>query len=78
MVMQLLIDPIRWQSMPGSLAQVSVGNKNNIWGVDTKDGIFKFDGRKWQQVDENLVQVSVGNDGSVWGVAEKPPSTKKQ
>jgi len=60
-----------WKRYPGRLTQISVGDKNNIWGVNAADDIFKWDGKTWQKIAGKLKMVSVGNDGEVWGSTDK-------
>lgn len=52
------------------LSQVSVGNRNAVWGVDSRDDVWKWGGGdQWDRVgDSHLKQISVGNDGTVVGV----------
>jgi len=37
-----------WNQMPGSFKQVSVGSKKHVWGVDSKDCIYKWKKGTWQ------------------------------
>ena len=50
----------------GSLEQLDVGAE--IWGVDSDDYIYRWNGSGWTQVPGRLKHVSVGPDGDVWGV----------
>ena len=34
---------------PGQLKQVSVGNSTAVWGVNSADKIFRWDGQAWDQ-----------------------------
>lgn len=58
----------RISQVDGKLRQISVGNADNVWGVNAANQIFRWDGRTWIQVPGVLKQVSVGSDGSVWGL----------
>ncbi|HBE81562.1 MAG TPA: hemopexin repeat-containing protein [Pyrinomonadaceae bacterium] len=54
--------------VPGKLKQISVGNAENVWGVNAGGEIYRWNGTTWIKVPGVLKQVSVGSDGSVWGV----------
>lgn len=58
-----------WRSVPGQMAQVSVGGPSAVWAVDPSDRIFRWTGSGWTQYPGLLKQISVGHDGTtVWGV----------
>ncbi len=57
-----------WQVIDGGLKQISVGGASHIWGVNSGDAIFRWNGSGWQGIDGRLKNVSVGADGTVWGV----------
>lgn len=56
-----------WNQMPGSFKQVSVGSKKHVWGVDSKDCIYKWKKGTWQRVTVSEVSqhISVASDGSI-------------
>ena len=56
-----------WVRIPGGLKQVSVSDKDHVWGVNSGDHIYRRTGDSWQQVSGRLKVVSVGQSG-VWGV----------
>ena len=49
------------------MKQVSVSDKDHVWGVNNGDYIYRRTGNSWQQVSGRLKVVSVGQSG-VWGV----------
>ena len=59
-----------WQQLDDApkLAQVSVRNASEAWGLGKSDEIFRWNGSAWSQVDGRLTSISVAADGSVWGV----------
>ena len=48
-------------------SQISVSDKDHVWGVNSGDYIYRRTGDSWQQVSGRLKVVSVGQSG-VWGV----------
>ena len=58
-----------FETVRGSLKQISVGDADNIWGVSSGDNIYQWTGSDWTQVRGSLKYISVGSDGSVWGVS---------
>ena len=50
--------------------QVSVGNREAIWGIGADNRIRRWNGVKWEPLRccQELEQISVGFDGTVWGV----------
>ncbi|CAB4424458.1 unnamed protein product [Rhizophagus irregularis] len=58
----------KWMRIDGFLKQISVGDENNVWGVNSKDEVFYRRNNIWVQAPGNLSQVSVGADGTCWGV----------
>jgi virginiamycin B lyase len=60
-----------WQTVIGTLTNVSVGSASKIWGVNSDKQIFKFRGA-WTLVPAaqsgGLTQVSAASDGTVWGL----------
>jgi len=61
-----------WDKRRGKLKQISVGNREHIWGVNAHDKIYKWNGtdHRWMQKTPNssLRPISVGSDGEVWGI----------
>ncbi|CAG8758143.1 25879_t:CDS:2, partial [Gigaspora rosea] len=61
-----------WVKVDGALVQISVGDKNHVWGVSRQNEIFyRTNGDingTWVRVAGALKQVSVAADGTVWGV----------
>lgn len=57
-----------WQRMPGWLKHVSVAGDGAVWGVNSADDIFRWNGSGWVQVAGKLKQISVGSSSAVWGV----------
>ena len=53
------------------MTQVSVGNANNIWGVNAYGQVFQYNpaSNSWNEIpNATLNQVWVTFDGAVWGV----------
>lgn len=58
-----------WTRIPGALKQVSVGFGGEVWGVNSSDMIYRYNGNNtWTQIAGRLKHVSVGQNGVVWGV----------
>jgi hypothetical protein len=58
-----------WTSISGALEWVSVGQDGTVWGVNSNDDIFRYQGNDtWQPISGKLKQISVGNANNVWGV----------
>jgi len=57
-----------WTQKPGALKWVSVGQDGTVWGVNSSDNIYRWNGTTWQQIPGALKQISVGNATNVWGV----------
>jgi hypothetical protein len=53
-----------WQLVGRNVAQVAVGNKNNVWIVDRQQRIFRKFGGGWTPVPGQLTRVAVSGDGS--------------
>jgi len=62
-----------WQQIGGRLYQISVGTKNEIWGISPGDSVWKYElqARRWRRMPGYLRFVSVGEDGEVWGINRK-------
>lgn len=58
-----------WYLKPGALKQVSVGDQNNIWGINSDDQIYRWNGSDWTNITPGgrLNQISAASDGTVWG-----------
>jgi hypothetical protein len=84
-IYRYLGSPNKFTGMPGSLVQISVGDANNIWGVNAHDMIFKWAGRDWQRVNGGLTRVAVSaggtrvvgisRDGRIWAYNGGDPWT---
>lgn len=58
-----------WTRISGALKSVDVGNDGTVWGANSSDKIFRYNGNNtWTQIPGALKQVSVGNSTNVWGV----------
>lgn len=58
-----------WMRISGALKQVSVGFGGEVWGVNSADMIYRYNGNNsWTQIPGRLKHVSVGQNGVVWGV----------
>jgi hypothetical protein len=63
-----------WTPVPGTLAQISVGDASLVWGLNASGVIFRaaFTAGNptptWQHIQGSLKWISVAGDGSVFGV----------
>jgi hypothetical protein len=60
-----------WWSIPGQMAQVSVGGPSSVWALNSSNQIFRWTGSSWTQVPGfpgSPKQISAGHDGWTWGV----------
>ena len=58
-----------WQKIAGSnFASISAGIDGALWGVDTAQGIWSFDGSAWQPVPGKMQKVSVGSSQYIAGL----------
>lgn len=59
------------EQIPGTLHHISVGNANDVWGVNASNMVYRWSNqsKSWTRIPGSLKQVSVGGDGAVWGVA---------
>lgn len=62
------IESFRWNRTTGLLKQVSIGDDESVWGVNTNDNIYRWNGRSWDKMPGLLKHVSVGRGNTVWGV----------
>jgi hypothetical protein len=53
-----------WQLAGRNVAQVAVGNKNNVWIVDKQQRVFRKSDNTWAPVPGQLTRVAVSGDGS--------------
>ena len=60
--------PPAWTLIPGQLKHVSVGSDGDVWGVNSEDFIFRWNGNSWNNVNGRLKQIAVGNAQNIWGV----------
>jgi hypothetical protein len=57
---------------PGAtLKQISVGNADAIWGLDTAGFPWKWNGAAWSKKPGTVASISVASDGTLW--ATNPP-----
>ncbi len=64
----------RWEQVDSTirLAQISVGNSYNVWGVDPQKNVYRWQPNGWEAVaGQSLVQVAVGTDGTVVGISDQ-------
>ena len=61
----------RWQRVPGALMRIDVDSKGNAWGLNDKNDIYRFDGRKWVRVHGKSADLGIGGNGTVWGIASQ-------
>lgn len=66
-----LVKILTWQSVPGSLKQVSVACDGTVWAVNDYGWVYRWnpDSGVWVQLPGSLKQISVSRDGDVWGVS---------
>ena len=51
------------------LDMISVGSKNEIWGVDTNHNIYRYSGAEWEVVTKDVgTDVAAGVDGTVFAI----------
>lgn len=60
-----------WQRVPGNLMRLDVDPKGNAWGVNDKNDIYRYDGRKMVKVDGKALDIGIGGNGDVWSVASR-------
>jgi len=53
------------------LKAVSVGKDEEVWGLTSKNEIYKKEGGNWKKIEGSLRQISVGSKQNVWGVNNK-------
>lgn len=61
----------KWQRVPGNLMRLDVDPKGNAWGVNDKNDIYRYDGKKWVKVEGKALDLGIGGDGTIWGVASR-------
>lgn len=61
----------RWQRVPSALMWIDVDPRGNAWGLNDKNRIFRFDGRKWVPVPGQAADIGIGGNGAVWGIASR-------
>ena len=58
-----------WEQISGKLKQISVGDGGEVWGVNSANDIYRYNGNQtWTQIAGKLKHVSVGQNGVVWGI----------
>jgi len=79
-----LVNDLDWEfeKMPGALKDISVGNKNLIWGIQRDGTVVSWDiiNEKWTPIpnDLKLEKVCVAIDGTVWGITPANVTPKKR
>lgn len=63
-------DSASFETFPGEMSEVAVGDARQIWGVDTNSRVVQWDGEGWKPLPGTLglKSVSAGADGTLWGV----------
>jgi Tectonin domain len=60
-----------FSQVPGQLTSISVGGTPTgaaaVWGINSAQNIFEFDGMAFQNIAGNLTQIAVDGD-TVWGI----------
>ncbi|MCP3168228.1 tectonin domain-containing protein [Myxococcus qinghaiensis] len=60
----------QWVLQPGpqgaTLKQISVGNANAVWGLDTAGFHWKWTGAAWQKMGGTVANISTASDGTLW------------
>jgi len=60
----------KWRNFPGQLEIVSVGSKNNIWGLKSSGSVWFFNGKKWDRRPGEMVYISTSADGTVAAIGK--------
>ena len=70
---QLTSSGMDWKSRNGSATSIAAGPESEVWTVDSRNMIRRWDdsSEEWNQVDGSARDVGVGADGSVWIVGTK-------
>jgi len=50
--------------LPGSLVMCSIVNESNIWGVNSGNEIYKWNGSEWKYIPGSLTDIAASEDGS--------------
>lgn len=58
----------KYTKIPGSGTDISVDKSGNAWVVNSKNNLYKHNGRKWEKQDFKANDVGVGADDSVWTI----------
>jgi|GEM_PF-6155984 len=60
----------KWINLSGQLNVVSVGSKNNIWGLKSSGSVWFFNGKKWERKPGVMEYISAASDGTVAAVGK--------
>jgi hypothetical protein len=63
--------PGGFDQVAGNLSQIRVGADGTVWGINSSQNIFRFDGNQFGNVPGQLTQISVGNSAHVWGLTQQ-------
>jgi Tectonin domain len=70
-VMPICASAQSFSLVPGQLTSISVGGTQTgaaaVWGINSAQNIFEFDGMAFQNIPGNLTQIAVDGD-TVWGI----------
>eukprot|EP01084_Bolivina_argentea_P275975 470757_1 len=69
------INNIVWEEVKisVSLQKIAVGNKENIWGIDGYNKVYRIYAKKkikwdWENIDGTMIDITVNSKGDVWAV----------
>ena len=58
-----------WVQIPGTLSQISVGSRANIWGLGPYGNLYSYTNSEWTPVDNNIYRsIAATADGTLWAV----------
>lgn len=60
----------KWINFPGQLKMISVGSKNNIWGLKSSGSVWFYNGKKWERKPGTMDYISTAKDGTVAAVGK--------
>ena len=79
-------DGVVWQQLPGKLSQISIGADHEIWGLNSVQDLFRWNGSSWDVLNRSsdviplsdgdtkrgkgISYVSLGVDGTKWGILD--------
>lgn len=72
-----------WKDVPGTFKQVSVGTRDQVWGVNSDGILCNFQNGTWEptagaQITGAVTCVSVAGDGTVWAVNSDGNAYRRQ